>query len=60
MRLKFEHFPEYIPQSEAIGRLEKILPPYRTDDIFPNQTEDEPKKESKSEYLCLVGRQSVR
>ena len=40
VRVKFEHLPEYIPQSEAIERLENFLTPYLTDDILRNQTED--------------------
>ena len=53
MRVKFEHLPEYIPQSEAIERLENFLTPYRTDDILPNQTEVEPKKDAKLKTLMF-------
>ena len=53
MRLKFEHLPEHIPQSEAIERLENFLTPYLTDDILLNQTEVEPKKEAKLKRLMF-------
>ena len=53
MRLKFERLPEYLPQSEAIERLENFLTPNRTDDILPNQTEVEPKKETKLKTLMF-------
>ena len=53
MRLKFEHFPEYIPKSEKIERLKIFLTPYPTDDILPNQTEVEPKKQAKLKTLML-------
>ena len=52
-RLKFEHLPEYIPQSKAIERLENLLTPDLTDDILPNQTEVEPKKVAKLKTLMF-------
>ena len=55
VRLKFEDLPEYIPQSEAIERLENFLTPYLTDDILPNQIEVEPKKQAKLKILMFSG-----